>query len=212
MEAPTSTTRARLDVSSPRLLTHRAVVIMCLYGLFLMIPVLLALMAVSVLQFGVRTWLLPLLVLGGVTALLPFGFGNTYAAKLARSLSSASASAGERFLVQITLAPRLRSGLRALIEDADDIGWLSLEDSGLAFRGDSIDLFIPYSQIQRVRAGSIGMRGLFLYPSLCLDVKDFSSYSALKFAERGAWFLPATRRASRKLASQLRGRTEAGRQ
>ena len=49
----------------------------------------------------------------------------------------------------------LRSGLRAWIEDADDIGWLRLGNSALEFNGDGLKLVVPYANLQQLRTESI---------------------------------------------------------
>src|SRR5215471_14665695 len=120
-----ATAPMQMQVREPRLLSDGAVLRACGYGVLLIVPVLLVLLAVSVLPFGWMTLVFPLAVLGAATVLLPFGAGNPLMAKLARDIHLPSRSAAT-FLVQITFIPRLRSGPRALLEDADDIGWLVL--------------------------------------------------------------------------------------
>jgi len=111
-----------------------------------------------------------------------------------------AASEGQNFIVQLTLTPRLRSGLRALLEDADDIGWLSVTPSSLLFRGDSIQLTVPFTQIQQLEPQSIGWRGLFVWgPRVRLRVSGLPKVEALEFAERSSWLLPASRRTARRL-------------
>lgn len=210
MQPPFSATAVRVDVGKPRFFTTGAVAVMCLYGLFLMVPVLVSLAAVSVLQLGVLTWLIPLLTLAAATFLLPFGFGNPHAAKLARALPRPIGAEHDPFTVQLTLTPRVRSGLRALVEDADDIGWLMLDETALVFAGDSIQLSIPYDKIEEVRSNTIGLRGLFLYPSVSMNVAGLSGFSSLKVAERSAWSLPAARGISRDLIRRLRLKLPAG--
>ena len=82
-------------------------------------PFLLLVLVVSVTQFSLLTALIPLLVVAATAYFLPFGLGNTHVTRLVRSLNPAAAQGGEGFIVQLTLSPRLRSGLRALLEDAD---------------------------------------------------------------------------------------------
>lgn len=210
MPSPTPLTSARLAINPPRLLTGGAVLTVCFYGVLLMVPVLISLLAVSVLQLGLLTWLVPLATVAAVTCFLPFGFGNPHVAKLARSLAPPADNSPDRFIVQLTFTPRLRSGLRGLIEDADDIGWLGFSESELIFRGDSVQLSLPFDQVRQVTWQSIGARGLFLYPSLKLEVSGLSKIETLTLAERSSWLLPAARATTRKLRDRLAQRIPAG--
>ena len=203
MQPLTPLSSTRIERKPPQLLTAGAVVAVCLYGVLLMVPVLISLLTVSVLQLGVLTWLIPLTTVALATCFLPFGFGNPFVARLARSLPAASKSAPDGFIVQVTLAPRLRSGIRALIEDADDIGWLRFSDTELSFQGDSLNLSIPFAQIRAVKAQTIGVRGLFLYPSLKVMVSNLPNVESLTFAERSAWLLPTARATTRKIRRLL---------
>ena len=203
MPPPAASEPARIETHPPRLLTGGAVFVVCLYGAFMLALVLVALLAVSVLQLGLLTWLIPLATFAAETFFLPFGFGNPHVARLVRSLNPGSGMPPERFIAQLTLAPRLRSGFRALMEDADDIGWLGFTGSALVFWGDSVQLSIPFAQISAVRAQSIGLRGLFLYPSIMLSVSGLPGVQSLTLAERSAWLLLSTRARTREIRRRL---------
>jgi hypothetical protein len=198
-----TSTGARFERGTPRLLTKTALVVVCGYGVVLMLPVLLSLLAVSVLPIGAVTLLLPLLTLGVTTFFLPWGFGNGYIRRLARSLPQPEA---DSFLVQLTLTPRLRSGLRAMIEDADDVGWLTIGESALVFCGDALKFTIPLQQIAAVKAQSIGLRGLFVYPRLALRVAGLTDFQTFAVADRSSACLPSARKANRRLHQQLAGK------
>jgi hypothetical protein len=197
---------ARLEQSTPKLLTSGAVLIVCAYGLLLMIPVLASLMVVSVLPMGPVTLLLPLFTMAVTVFFLPFGFGNTYIRRITRSMAPHPA---DSFLVQLTLRPRLRSGVRALLEDADDVGWLGLGDSALLFRGDGLALEIPFRQIESVQKASIGLRGLFVYPQLVLKVSGLDGVQSISIAERSSALLPSARRINQLLYERLAAKVEA---
>lgn len=200
---PSSPTAARIEITPPKLLTAGAVVAINAFGLLLMVPVLVSMLAVSVMKFSALTFLLPLVTIAAALYFLPFGFGNPCVAKLARSLKPADRTS---VLVQLTLTPRLCSGLRAFVEDADDIGWLSLTDSELAFNGDAIKLSIPFAQIRRLEPQSIGWRGFFLYnPRIALAVSGVPNLETLEFTERSSWSLPASGRIARELYEWLEG-------
>jgi hypothetical protein len=194
----------QIKINPPRRLTGGALAILSAYGLALMVPVLVAILFVSTLSLGAITLLLPLAVIALVTLFLPFGFGNLYVTRLVRAVHLEAATARNGFVVQLTLTPRLRQGWRALLEDADDLGWLSITDSALEFYGDSIRLSLPFEHIRQLRAVSIGWRGLFLYgPPTKLAVSGLPNIAELQIAERSSCLLPASRATARELYRRL---------
>ena len=101
------------------------------------------------------------------------------------------------------------SGLRGLLEDADDIGCLSFTSSEFVFHGDSVKLSVPFDQIERVRRQNVGLRGLFVYgPRIELAVSGLPNIKSLEFAERSSWLLPTSRRTTRKLFECLSAKAE----
>lgn len=169
-----------------------------------MLPVLISMMAVSVAKFGVVTFLLPLLAIAAGTFFLPFGLGNPYVARLVRSMDPQAVEGQDAFIVQLSLVPRLRSGMRALIEDADDIGLLRFTGSALVYQGDCIRFSIPFAQVRNVEKRSSGWRGLFLYgPGSTFTVAGLTNASAFQVAERSSWLLPTSRRNARALHARL---------
>jgi hypothetical protein len=207
-------TGAKLEIRPALQFAFRAVLIVSAFGLLLVIPVLLSMLVLSSLHFGIWTALIPLIAISAATLLLPFGFGNTYVAKLARLLRPVDWNASDCFVVQVTLNPRIRSSFRALMEDADDIGSLKLGASELLFEGDSIRFSIPYGQVRNLRLQTIGLRGLFVYTCLAMSVSDLAGITDIRIAERGSWLLPTSRKTTRELLYLLservqRARTEA---
>ncbi|MGA2659080.1 MAG: hypothetical protein ABSH34_16380 [Verrucomicrobiota bacterium] len=173
-------------------------------GLVLALPVLASVLAMSLGKFALWKLLLPLAAIAGTAYFLPFGLGNACLTRLARALDPAAGKDPDGFIVQLTLSPRIRAGLWAELEDADDIGWLRLTETELVFEGDSVKLSLPYSQIGRVRARNIGWRGLFVYGRrIAVEISGGSKVSALEFAERSSWVLPASRRTTQRLWERL---------
>jgi len=169
-------------------------------GLVLVLPVLASVLAMSLGKFALWKLLLPAGAIAGTAYFLPFGLGNAYVARLARALNPAAGKDPDGFIVQLTLSPRIRAGLWAELEDADDIGCLRLTETELVFEGDSVKLSVPYSQIRRLRSRNIGLRGLFVYGRrMVVEISGASKVSALEFAERSSWVLPASRRTTRRL-------------
>jgi hypothetical protein len=195
---------AKFEITQPRLFTAGAVVVVSAYGMLMITPIFLAIIAVSVIKLGVLTVLIPLLALATTAFFLPFGLGNTHVARLVRSLNPDACRSGDGFIVQLTVSPRLRSGLRALLEDADDIGYLTFGANELCFQGDSVKLSVPWEDIQLVRPRNIGWRGLFVYGRrIKLVVSGWPELESFECAERSSWLLPASRAITRKLYERL---------
>lgn len=195
---------ARLELGQPRKFKTGAVCIVSAYGLLVMFPVLLSILVLSVSRFGWVTFLLPLAAIAFATFFLPCGFGNPFIARLVRSQHPAAASSPDGFVAQLTLSPRLRTGLRALAEDADDVGWLSFTESELRFEGDAVEFSVPLEQIQDLHSRNIGWRGLFVYGRASVfAVSSLPQVEAFQVAERASYTLPASRAAARKLFERL---------
>ena len=198
------TNSATIEIAKPRLFTAGAVAIVSAYGILLATPFLISVLVISVIQFGILTVLIPLLVVAATAYFLPFGLGNAHVTRLVHALNPAAAEDEDGFIVQLTLSPRLRTGLRALLEDADDIGYLSFTGTGLIFQGDSVKLTIPFDRIQQVRPQNIGLRGLFVYGRrIRLVVSGLPQAEAFEFAERSSCLLPTSRTITRKLYQRL---------
>lgn len=164
----------------------------------------LSILAVTTIRLGILTLLLPLFTLGVTAYFLPFGLGNSVVRRLVRSLNPGANEITDGFIVQMTLAPRLRSGLRALIEDADDLGYLRFTDSELIFQGDSVKFRIPWEQITEVRPQNIGWRGRFVYGSrIWISISGMSQIQAVAFSERSSLLLPASKRITKSLRERI---------
>jgi hypothetical protein len=184
-----------LEVKSPTIFSPLAVLTTCIWGLVLVIPVIISMMVVSVLHLGTLTFLIPLATIGLATFFLPLGFGNPYVARLARPLQPPADQYQAIYLVQLTRKPRNRSGLLAVLEDADDIGFLSFSDSILAFHGDSVRLKVAYDRIENLKLQNAGWRALFAYgPKTVFSIAGQPDAGTFAFAERASWHLPGSRK------------------
>jgi len=198
----------QLEIKPATILSPGAVLTMSLFGFVLLLPVLVSMMVVSVLKFGLVTFLLPLATIAAATFFLPFGFGNPYVAKLVRSLKPDSGGPKQLYIVQLTRVPRQRSGLWAILEDADDIGWLQLTESSLVFVGDSVRLSVPYEHIGELRQQNAGWRALFAYGSqMAFSINGLPEAGTFLFAERASWLLPTSRKLAAQIFQHLREKT-----
>src|SRR5690349_7620108 len=100
----------KLEIKTPTILTAGAFSAITLWGLLMVLPVLGAMMVVSVLQLGTLTFLIPLATVVVTLFFLPLGFGNWYVARLVRPLRPAATAENGLFLVQMTRRPRVRTG------------------------------------------------------------------------------------------------------
>ena len=195
---------ATIEIAQPRLFTVGAVAVVSAYGALLALPFFVSVLVVSVIRFSFLTALIPLLALAATAFFLPFGLGNTHITRLVQSLSPAAAQPREGFIVQMTLSPRLRSGLRALLDDADDIGYLTFSGNELLFQGDSIRLSVPLECVKLVRPRNIGLRGLFVYGRrIKVVVSGLPQAESFEFAERSSWLLPTSRAITRCLCERF---------
>lgn len=200
---PTPSPTSQIQITRPSVYTAASVFVVCGFGVLLGLPLVISVLAVSLMRPGILSLLIPLLVIAAMAWFLPFGLGNAYVARLVRSLKPTTDKNQEGFIVQLTLHPRIRSGIQAVVEDADDIGWLSFTPSELLFHGDSIKLSIPFDQIKKVRQQNIGLRGLFVISRIEVVVSGLPKVESLLFAERSSWLLPASRKITTKLYQQL---------
>jgi hypothetical protein len=199
-----SSNTAKIEIAEPKLFTMGAVLVVSAYGLVLGLPILASILVVSVLKFGIMTVLIPFLAIAATASFLPIGLGNPYVTRLVRKLNPAPGKSEESFIVQLTLSPRLRSGFRAMLEDADDIGYLNFSGSQFTFYGDSVKLSAPFDCIQQVRPHNVGLRGRFVYGRrIEVIVAGLPNVSSLEFAERSSWLLPTSKRITRQLYKHL---------
>jgi hypothetical protein len=199
-----------LEVRSPTIFSPVAVLTTCVWGLVLVIPVIISMMVVSVLHFGTLTFVIPLATIAVATFFLPLGFGNPYVARLARPLRPPADQYQAVYLVQLTRKPRNRSGFLAVLEDADDIGFLCFSDSALAFQGDSIRLKLAYDRIENLKLQNAGWRALFAYgPQTVFSIAGQPETGTFAFAERASWHLPGSRKNAcemyRRLTQKIQG-------
>jgi hypothetical protein len=199
--------KPELRMGEPRRLTTGALLAQSVV-LFFPVPIL-TLMLVSATPLGLWTYLIPALVLVGTIVCVPFFQGNAFAARWARALDPAAGKGQESFIVQLTFSPRVRSGLRAALDDADDIGSLRIEPRRLVYLGDSIELELPFTHVRQAKLENIGWRGLFLYRApVMLVVEGLPGVKEIRFVDRSALVLPGSGGICRRLLEQVRGGME----
>jgi len=195
---------AKIEIGSPRLFGHASFLMIWAYGALLFFPVLLSFAVISLMPFGILTILIPSAMIALTAWFVPLGQGNPYIARRMKPFQSQGASERSDFLVQLTLGPRIRTGFRATLEDADDFGFLSFTEAGLVFRGDSVQLNVPYENIARVHRQNVGLRGLFVCgPRITLEVQGLPNVEFIEFAERSSARIPDSKKISGQLLERL---------
>jgi hypothetical protein len=199
--------RPKIEISEPRRFGVLSIVGKYLFSFLPAIPVLAALLAISLKNLGLWSLILPLALLAGMIYILPF-FGNSYVSWIVH-LAKSEGLSRDKVIVQITLSPRIRTGFRALIEDADDVGYLTFNQSELLFLGDSVNLAIPFEKIRAVQGENVGLRGAYVSGGrIRLQISGLEHFEALELAERESRVLPSSRRITRELFDRLRSRVE----
>jgi hypothetical protein len=197
----------KIEITEPRLFNLSGVLAVSAYGIFLVLPMLASILLVSVVRFGIMTVLIPFLGIALTSIFLPFGQGNPQIVRLLRSQAPVGSQSPDSYIVQLTLSPRIRSGFRALLEDADDIGYLTFTGSELVFAGDSVKLLLPRDCVTEVRPQNIGLRGLFVYGRrIRVNITGLPNVDSVEVAERSSWLLPTSRRLTRQLFARLSNR------
>jgi hypothetical protein len=179
-------------------------------GLFLLLCG--AMLAIGIVVFVVsfRFGLVPLgffvclgLFGGMAVLLLPFA-NNFYVGRLVRRHIARPENGQDAFVVQIALNPRVYGGLRGLLEDADDVGYLRFADDGLEFEGDSVNVRLPYHRIDRIEDCNVGVRGFWVVGRrVRVYTKSLPPYSRFEFLEREGLAIRRTRQVSESIIQAI---------
>jgi hypothetical protein len=109
-------------------------------------------------------------------------------------------------ICQISMTPKLCSGLRAVLEDADDIGYLTISGDSVEFKGDCVDFSIPKAEISGVRSCNIGWRGYWIAGKrIKLTISEHDKFKEIEISERHSWTIPD----SRSIADEIHARISA---
>lgn len=199
----------KIEISKPRRFGVLSILTKYVFSFLLAIPLVAAFFILSTVRNLGQFWTLavPLLALAATVYFLP-SLGNVYVRWVLRGVrAQMTDNSRQTPIVQITLCPRIRSGFRALIEDADDVGYLSLTESELQFHGDSLQVILPFEQLKAVHGENVGLRGAYLSGGrIRLDISGRDDFEAIEIAERTSLVLPASRRITRNLFEQIKAR------
>lgn len=199
--------RTRIQIGEPRRFGLGAVAVIYSYGLLLAAPVAASVAGMTLWSASGWSLALPLAGLAISALLLPLGQGNRHVTRMVDSwFPGASASPGA-YVVQLTLSPRTRDGLMALLETADDVGVLQIGVESVSFRGDSILFEALYEDMAWLRPEGVGWRGLFVYSRpVAFEVRASSRKWAFQIAERRSWSLSQSHRVMREIRAALERR------
>ena len=147
-------------------------------------------------------------VIGGLLPLFffPVLIGNPYVARIVSKYPAAPRAREGAFLVQAIMNPRLVTGWDAVVEDADDFGWLESDAGEFRFIGDHLKLAVSYENVANVRFQNIGWRGLWLIGNRIRF--DFTTpvhqFDGVELAAREGINLITAKIASRKLTHHVK--------
>jgi len=210
-DSPIQPQAPQLEIIDPKRFDLNAVLRLNACGIALALPVLVSVLVMSALPFGLMPALLPIAAIVFGAFFLPFGFGNRLVTRLVQEQSGAKPDPNQ-FIVQATFAPRLRSGLRGLLEDADDVGLLSFSDSEFVFKGDSVTLRAPLRCLRSVKKRSLGLLGLYVYGGrVVAELEGLPGMKGVAFAERSSLIIPTSWKVTRALHARMQEALIAGR-
>ena len=99
--------------------------------------------------------------------------------------------------VQLAITPRLCKGLRGFLEDADDIGRLTIFQEGIRFEGDHVYIELPFSAIDELTHVNSGARLIWLVGRrVRTETTVFEGVQRLEFLERESNTIMTSRRIS----------------
>ena len=92
----------------------------------------------------------PMLWLSGplIIYFYPFLLGNPLIRKALSNHRRFEKPSDKEFITQILFDPRLYPSIPKWLTDMDDIGWVSIEDDCLRFKGDRVDMTLPLNDIE----------------------------------------------------------------
>lgn len=200
--------RPEIEAREPQWFSSKAVFILNCFPILLLIPVLLVLTVLALVRIEPSNAIPMILVLQLALAMtvyfLPFGLGNPYVTHLVRRFAPATPTKRRQFIVQVTLHPRLRTGLRAFADDADDVGVLQFDEADMVIKGDSLQIRLPLNQIGGVGLKNIGWRGFWLAGQrVTINVPGIPGIRSLEIVERSAWTIRKSRRITHELYELL---------
>jgi hypothetical protein len=140
-----------------------------------------------------------------ITICLTPSLGNLYVFWAVRRLKPLGWGAGDNLIVQVTFSPRIRRGFRAVIEDADDVGYLVLEESALVFYGDSLRLTVPFQRIEAVEGENVGLRGVYVTSGrIMLEITGLEGVESVEIAERSSRLIFSSRKITREMFARIK--------
>ncbi len=129
---------------------------------------------------------------------------NPYIKYIARKCSKNGSDSVFSVVCQIRLFPRVYTGFRGFMDDADDIGQLQISQGSLAFRGDHIQCFLPFGCIEKIDCKNVGWRGGWLYGHrIKIQTSVFGKYEGLELAERHSITLISSHRITNRIISLI---------
>lgn len=120
---------------------------------------------------------------------------NPYVRHLVEKKHGCRQSNSNSYICQLSMSPRFYSGLRGFLEDADDLGWLEITDDGIVFKGDSMNLSLPFEAISRIATLGCGYRMLGMGGrKIRISTRALDGIQAFELSERQSYTIGTSRR------------------
>jgi hypothetical protein len=202
--------KPKIEISEPKRFGVPSILGKYAFSFLLGAPCVAFLLLLSLHDLG--QWSLPvgLLILCATICLMP-SLGNLYVSWVVRPLKPEGQGAirhmgsDNNLIVQVTLSPRIRQGFRALIEDADDVGYLILNQSALTFHGDSIHITVPFEQIKAVHGENVGLRGVYVASGrIAIETPGLQGFEGVEIAERSSRIIFSSRKITREIFARIK--------
>ncbi len=108
------------------------------------------------------------------------------------------------YVCQISMTPKICSGIRAFLEDADDIGYLSVSTGSVEFRGDSVDFSLTKAEIINVRSYNVGWRGYWIAGRrIKIAISGHEKIKEIEISERHSWTIPGSQSLADNICSAI---------
>lgn len=195
-----------IEISQPRRFGVLSILAKYAFSFLLLIPFVAALMLISLQNLGQASLLILFLTLVGTICISP-ALGNLYVFWAVRGLKSGAGMDDRLSIVQISFWPRIRKGFRALLEDADDVGYLSIDDTKIDFVGDSVRLSLPLQRVSALQGENVGLRGLYVTSGrITLQVSGLNGCEEIEIAERSSRLIFSSRKRTRELFADIQSK------
>jgi hypothetical protein len=146
-----------------------------------------------------------MLIVGLILYLIPIINGNNWVCRIVKQISGIEILNGNATICQISFTPRLHRGIRGFLEDADDVGYIQFSDNSVVFRGDQIQMDLPYSSVKTFSCANAGWRTFWVTGrKIKIETDAFEGYDHFTISERQSSTILSSRRISESMIREFK--------